>query len=69
MKYQIRMTPFESIQVIREAGYPKVKQLLVQEFPKPKYYSDYDKPLSNLYKYYEPKPRNNQGVLREVCVA
>ena len=49
MKYQIRMTPFESIQVIREDGYPKVKELLVKEFPKPKYYSDYDKPLSNLY--------------------
>ena len=69
MKYQIRMTPFESIQVIREDGYPKVKELLVKEFQKPKYYSDYDKPLSNLYKDYEPKPRNNQGVLREVCVA
>ena len=69
MKYQIRMTPFESIQVIREDGYPKVKELLVKEFQKPKYYSDYDKPLSNLYKDYDPKPRNNQGVLREVCVA
>ena len=69
MKYQIRMTPFESIQIIREDGYPKVKELLVKEFTKPKYYSDYDKPLSNLYKDYEPKPRNNQGVLREVCVA
>ena len=69
MKYQIRMTPFESIQVIREDGYPKVKELLVAEFPKPTYYSDYDKPLSNLYKDYDPKPRNNQGVLREVCPA
>ena len=69
MKYQIRMTPFESIQVIREDGYPKVKELLVKEFQKPKYYSDYDKPLSNLYKDYDPKTRNNQGVLREVCVA
>ena len=69
MKYQIRMTPFESIQVIREDGYPKVKELLVKEFQKPKYYSDYDKPLSNLYKDYDPKTRNNQGVLREVCPA
>lgn len=69
MKYKIRMTPFESIQVIREDGYPKVKELLVKELPKPKYYSDYDKPLSNLYKDYDPKPRNNQGVLREVCPA
>lgn len=62
------MTPFESIQVIRDDGYPKVKELLAQETPKPKYYSDYDKPLSNLYKDYEPKSRNNQGVLREVCI-
>ena len=67
MKYQIRMTQFEIIQIIREDGYPNVKELLVAEFPKPTYYSDYDKPLSNLYKDYDPKPRNNQGVLREVC--
>ena len=69
MKYQIRMTQFESIQIIREDGYPKVKELLVTEFTKPKDYSDYDKPLSNLYKDYDPKPRNNQRVLREVCPA
>lgn len=46
------MTDFEAIQEIREDGYPKVKELVVTEYPKPIYYSDYDRPLSNLYKNY-----------------
>ena len=61
------MTDFELIQDIRSDGYPKVKEISVHKFPTPIYYSDYEKPLSNLYKDYDPKPRNNQGVLREVC--
>lgn len=61
------MNEFEIIDGEPQDWYPQAKAKAVEKQPKPKYYSDYDKPLSNLYKDYEPKPRSNQGVLREVC--
>lgn len=47
------MTYFEFIQEQREDGYPKVKEISASEYPTPIYYTDYEKPLSNLYKEYD----------------
>lgn len=47
------MTAFESIQVIRSDGYPKVKELKSKEqFKSVSNDPNFDLPLSNLYKTY-----------------